>query len=250
MKQRVCTERCYKPSISNYSVSILRPVSFQDQKYRQYLQALSTATDGAFQFNQLGDQAIEVISPLRTAEKIFAKNGRIFDLGCIEKVQSTIAGLAMEGVCLNPLVDCQEGAINFKKKDSNYELWMRFKPDSQHQESLLRLADILTVMAKAAGKQIHRDDVELLDANDHLLEMKIGFIAMSDLDDFLLSDIEFAQNTIGYTSLGVISEAYSYKTDNDPATVSMLQRFADNNSSIEFDPLTIGLRQRTTKRSS
>ena len=250
MKQRVCTERCNKPSISNYSVSILRPVSFQDQKYRQYLQALSTATDGAFHFNEPDDQVIKVISPLRTAEKIFSKNGQVFDLNCLNRVKQEISSLAMDGIYLCPIGDDQEGVIQFKRKNSAYELYMQFEPDPLHHESVLRLARILTDMAGNAGKQIHRDDIEALENFDNPLRMKIGHFAIAGVDDFLLSDIEHARNTTNYTPLGVIREAYSYNIDKEKGTLRALQDFEEGKSLVEFDPLTIDLTQRQTRRSS
>lgn len=250
MKQRVCAERCYKPSVSNCSVSIIRPVSFKDQKYRQYLNALSTATDGAFQFNEPSDQVIQVINPLRTAEKIFSKNGQIFDLSCLQKVRAKIASLAMDGIELKPLESTQEGMIQFKKKNSGYELLMHFEPDVEHYESLGELAFILTSMAQNAGKQIHRDDIEALERVGDYLKMKIGYIATSNIDEYLLSDIEEAKNTSGSTPLGVIEETYKYKPDQDSNTLKTLQEFAGNNHFIEFEPLTIDIAKRQTRRTS
>lgn len=165
-------------------------------------------------------------------------------------MKATIASLAMEGACLNPLIDCEDSALQLKKKNSDYELWMKFEPDSRHRESLLTLADILAGMATEAGKQIHTADMGILDKNNPILELKIGFIATRELDDFLLSDIEFANNQVGYTPLGVICEAYSYKCEQKPDTLTALRTFEDKTTSIKFDPLTIGLRKRITKRSS
>lgn len=250
VKEKVCVDSRNCLSISDYIVSVLRPVDYKDENYREFLKALSIITDGAFQYRDPGGQAISVISPLRTAEKVFSKNGRVFDRKCLSGVKSQIACLALEGLSLKPIISEQDGLIEFNKKDSGYELWMRFEQNQEHQEALDQLAQILICMAEQAGRKIHQDDIELLEKSNEIMSLKIGHIATGEIDDFMKTDIDMAITDRQNNPLEILTEAYSYRIEKDEAVEESIQYFVDDSQNVDFAPLTIDLIKRNTKRSS
>ncbi len=250
MKEKVCVDSRNCLSISDYIVSVLRPVDYKDENYREFLKALSIITDGAFHYKDPGGQAIPVISPLRTAEKVFSKNGRVFDMKCLKGVKNQIACLALEGLSLRPIVSGQDGLLEFTKKDSSYELSMKFEQNKEHQEALEQLAEILICMANQAGRQIHKDDIELIENSKQIMSLKIGHIATSEIDDFTQTDIDDAISDYSTNPLEVLTEAYSYRIEKDETVEDSIHYFADNTKEIDFAPLTIDLIKRNTKRSS
>ncbi len=249
VKEKVCVDSRNCLSISDYIVSVLRPVDYKDENYREFLKALSVITDGAFHYKDPGGQAIPVISPLRTAEKVFSKNGRVFDVSCLKGVKNQIACLALEGLSLKPIVSSEDGLLEFSKKDSKYELWMRFEQNKEHQAALEQLAEILICMADQAGKKIHQDDIELLEQSNQIMSLKIGHIATGEIDEFTKTDIDTAMAD-HESPLDYLAEAYSYRIEKDETVEESIQYFAKETKEIDFAPLTIDVIKRNTKRSS
>lgn len=249
MKQKVCIDSCNKLSIRDYIVSVLRPVNYQDEDYRDFLEALSIATDGAFYYTELGGQAISVISPLRTAEKVFSKNGRVIDRTCLRTIKNKIACLALSGVTLKPIISDTDGLLEFTKKDSDYELWMKFEQSQQHQEAVCKLAQILIAMANQAGREIHQDDMALLEQDSGTLALKIGRLAGAEIDDFMKKDIDDAMGSHDINPFDILTETYAYKVEKSNLVESNLQTYFQNSQGISFSPLEIDLTKRNIKRS-
>ena len=249
VKEKVCVDKCNNLSIRDYMVSVLRPVDYQDEGYRDFLKALSIATDGAFQFTDPGGQAIPVISPLRTAEKIFSKNGRVIDRHCLSFVKKQIACLAFDDLSLKPVLSEQDGLLGFDKKNSKYELSMKFEQTDKHQEAVHKLAQVLIIMAEQAGRKIHQDDMALLEKSNEAMSLNIGSIDFSDIDNFMKQDIDDAIADSQINPLEIITETYGYRVEKNKSAEQALLTFSDQAPAIGFDPLTIDITKRNSKRS-